>query len=130
VLGCLRGGSRGGALLLPLLLPQLHAHLKVCFVPSAAAPAAGGFTGGSGSGPSHLIPLQQPQAAGASFDPGVVCSMLPLHGGAARLASGSGQQQQFAPDAASAMFVPVRPLCCICPAACSWQLKWQLSCSF
>jgi hypothetical protein len=61
--------------------------------------------------------------------------MLPLHGGAARLAStgggSSGQQQQFSPDAASVMFVPVRPLCCcIRSAACYWAAEvavdeWQ-----
>ena len=120
---------------------QLLAYLiwslvsKKCFVPTAATPAAGGLTGSSGgSGPSHLIPLQQPQAAGASFDPGVVCSLAPLHGGAARLASSGGGsgQQQFAPDAASAIFVPVRLCCCylcpVLPGSC-WQLEWLLSSS-
>ena len=65
---------------------------------------AGGLTGGGGSGPSHLIPLQA--AGGAQFDPGLVCAMLPLHGGGG--GGGGQQQQQFTPESASAMFVAVR----------------------
>lgn len=78
--------------------------------------SAGGLTGGSsGSGPSHLIPLQQ-AAGGTQFDPGVVCAMLPLHSSSSRPAA-SGVQQQFSPEAASAVFAPVRGM------ADSWGSK-------
>lgn len=75
-------------------------HAYICCMPAPA----GGLTGGGGSGPSHLIPLQQ-AAGGSQFDPGLVCAMHPLHPPAS---APGGAGQQFAPDAASALFLPVR----------------------
>lgn len=106
------------------LLPGDHMLLK----PLVSWAIAGGLTGG-GSGPSHLIPLQQ-AAAGTSFDPGVVCSLLPLHGGSGasgKLAGSSGApQQQFLPEASS-MFTPVRVDCCSAASRQS-SLLLQLPC--
>lgn len=91
---------------------------------------AGGLTGGGGSGPSHLIPLQQ-AAGGSQFDPGLVCAMHPLHPPAS---APGGAGQQFAPDAASALFLPVRlvglmnwmlPECD--SVAAVWSIQWQAS---
>lgn len=72
--------------------------------------SAGGLTGGGGGGgPSHLIPLQQAAPGGASFDPGTVCALLPLHsGGAGGAGLATSGQHQFAPDSAAAVFAPVR----------------------
>ncbi|PSC67213.1 vacuolar sorting-associated 8-like protein isoform X1 [Micractinium conductrix] len=90
-----------------LMAHNLSKHLSVAA--SAFSSFARGLTGGGGAaGPSHLIPLQQAAAGGASFDPGAVCALLPLHSGVGGAGGGlaSAGQQQFAPDAATALFVP------------------------
>jgi hypothetical protein len=104
----LDGGGEGGATTWALtsdahgrlMCHNLSRHLSVAA--SAISSFARGLTGGGGSGPSHLIPLQQ-AAGGSQFDPGLVCAIQPLHPPAA--APGS-TGQQFAPDAASALFLP------------------------
>ncbi|KAL4853637.1 Vacuolar protein sorting-associated protein 8 [Chlorella vulgaris] len=90
-----------------LMVHNINRHLSVAA--SAISSFTRGLTGGGSSGPSHLIPLQQ-AAGGTAFDPGVVCTVVPLRGRggtSGRPAGGTGApQQQFSAEAASPLFAP------------------------